>query len=83
MVLLGVNTYAQQAVTGTVILLAVSLDIWQKRRGRRVWSQVGAGWRPGRRGNSSSLASAGQTCLLTKTLPVPAARDGVAGTRGA
>jgi len=32
MVLLGVNTYAQQAVTGAVILLAVSIDIWQKRR---------------------------------------------------
>lgn len=32
MVLLGVNTYAQQAVTGSVILLAVSLDMWQKRR---------------------------------------------------
>ncbi|MCM8749998.1 ABC transporter permease [Thermomicrobiaceae bacterium CFH 74404] len=32
MVLLGVSTYAQQAVTGTVILLAVALDIWQKRR---------------------------------------------------
>jgi ABC-type xylose transport system permease subunit len=31
MVLLGVNTDAQQAVTGSVILLAVSLDIWQKR----------------------------------------------------
>ncbi|HEY8448407.1 MAG TPA: ABC transporter permease [Thermomicrobiales bacterium] len=36
MVLLGVNTYAQQAVTGVVILLAVSLDMWQKRRRRRV-----------------------------------------------
>ena len=32
MVLLGVNTYAQQAVTGAVIILAVALDIWQKRR---------------------------------------------------
>jgi len=32
MVLLGVNTYAQQAVTGTVIILAVALDIMQKRR---------------------------------------------------
>jgi ribose transport system permease protein len=32
MVLLNVNPYAQQAVTGTVIILAVSLDIWQKRR---------------------------------------------------
>jgi ribose transport system permease protein len=36
MVLLGVNTYAQQAVTGAVILLAVSIDIWQKRRRQRV-----------------------------------------------
>jgi ABC-type xylose transport system permease subunit len=36
MVLLGVNTYAQQAVTGTVIILAVALDIWQKRRRQRV-----------------------------------------------
>jgi ribose transport system permease protein len=31
-VLLGINTYAQQMVTGAVILLAVGLDIWQKRR---------------------------------------------------
>jgi ribose/xylose/arabinose/galactoside ABC-type transport system permease subunit len=31
-VLLGINTYATQAVTGTVVLLAVSLDMWQKRR---------------------------------------------------
>ena len=35
-VLLGINTYAQQVVTGAVILLAVGLDIWQKRRERRV-----------------------------------------------
>ncbi|MGH2613843.1 MAG: ABC transporter permease [Thermomicrobiales bacterium] len=35
MVLLGVNTYAQQAVTGAVVLLAVGLDIWQKRRRER------------------------------------------------
>jgi rhamnose transport system permease protein len=35
MVLLGVNTYAQQAVTGAVILLAVGIDIWQKRRRQR------------------------------------------------
>lgn len=34
-VLLGINTYAQQVVTGAVILLAVGLDIWQKRRQRR------------------------------------------------
>lgn len=32
MVLLGINTYAQQAVTGAVILLAVGLDMWRKRR---------------------------------------------------
>lgn len=31
MVLLGVNTYAQQAVTGAVIILAVALDMWRKR----------------------------------------------------
>jgi ribose transport system permease protein len=31
-VLLGINTYAQQIVTGVVILLAVSLDMWQKKR---------------------------------------------------
>ena len=31
-VLLEINTYAFQIVTGGVILLAVSLDIWQKRR---------------------------------------------------
>lgn len=31
MVLLGVNTYAQQAVTGAVILLAVALDMWRKQ----------------------------------------------------
>lgn len=36
MVLLGVNTYAQQAVTGAVVILAVALDIWQKRRRQRV-----------------------------------------------
>jgi ribose transport system permease protein len=36
MVLLGVNTYAQQAVTGAVVLLAVAVDIWQKRRRQRV-----------------------------------------------
>ncbi len=34
-VLLGINTYAQQIVTGVVILLAVSLDIVQKRRRQR------------------------------------------------
>ncbi len=34
-ILLGINTYAQQVVTGAVILLAVGLDIWQKRRERR------------------------------------------------
>ncbi|MEA2524648.1 MAG: ribose transport system permease protein [Thermomicrobiales bacterium] len=31
-VLLGINTYAQQIVVGVVILLAVSLDMWQKKR---------------------------------------------------
>ena len=35
-VLLGINTYAQQVVTGAAILLAVGVDIWQKRRERRV-----------------------------------------------
>ncbi len=35
MVLLGVNAYAQQAVTGAVVLIAVGLDIWQKRRRQR------------------------------------------------
>jgi ribose transport system permease protein len=34
-VLLGINTYAQQVVTGAAILLAVGLDIWQKRRRQR------------------------------------------------
>jgi ribose transport system permease protein len=34
-VLLGINTYAQQVVTGAVILLAVGIDIWQKQRERR------------------------------------------------
>lgn len=32
MVLLGINTYAQQAVTGTVIILAVAVDMWRKRQ---------------------------------------------------
>jgi ribose transport system permease protein len=31
-VLLGIDPYAQQVVTGTVVLLAVAVDIWQKRR---------------------------------------------------
>jgi ribose transport system permease protein len=35
-VLLGINTYAQQVVTGAAILLAVGLDIWRKRRAQRV-----------------------------------------------
>jgi ribose transport system permease protein len=35
MVLLGVDTYAQQAVTGSVIILAVAIDILQKRRRQR------------------------------------------------
>ena len=34
-VLLNINTYATQVVTGAVILVAVSLDIWQKRRMQR------------------------------------------------
>jgi len=34
-VLLNINTYATQVVTGVVILVAVSLDIWQKRRMQR------------------------------------------------
>jgi ribose transport system permease protein len=34
-VLLGINTYAQQVVTGAAILLAVGIDIWQKRRRQR------------------------------------------------
>jgi ABC-type xylose transport system permease subunit len=35
-VLLGINTYATQVVTGSVVLLAVSLDMWQKRRAQAV-----------------------------------------------
>ncbi|HTJ95413.1 MAG TPA: ABC transporter permease [Pararobbsia sp.] len=31
-VLLNINTYAQQAITGCVILIAVSIDIWRLRR---------------------------------------------------
>jgi len=31
-VLLNINTYAQQAITGCVILIAVSIDIWRIRR---------------------------------------------------
>jgi ribose transport system permease protein len=31
-VLLNIDTYAQQAITGCVILLAVSIDIWRVRR---------------------------------------------------
>jgi ribose transport system permease protein len=34
-VLIGFNTYAQQVVIGAAILLAVALDIWQKRRRQR------------------------------------------------
>ncbi len=33
MVLVGIDTYAQQAVVGTVIILAVTLDQWRQRRG--------------------------------------------------
>jgi ribose transport system permease protein len=32
MVLVGIDTYAQQAVTGAVIVLAVTLDQWRQRR---------------------------------------------------
>jgi ribose transport system permease protein len=31
-VLLNINTYAQQAITGAVILLAVSIDVWRNAR---------------------------------------------------
>ncbi len=34
-VLMNINTYAQQAITGAVILIAVSLDVWRTRRGGR------------------------------------------------
>lgn len=30
-VLMNIDTYAQQAITGTVILIAVSLDVWRNR----------------------------------------------------
>jgi len=33
MILVGIDTYAQQAVVGTVIILAVTLDQWRQRRG--------------------------------------------------
>jgi ribose transport system permease protein len=33
MVLVGIDTYAQQAVTGAVIVIAVTLDQWRQRRG--------------------------------------------------
>ena len=32
MILVGIDTYAQQAVTGTVIIIAVALDMWRQRR---------------------------------------------------
>lgn len=32
-VLMNINTYAQQAITGAVILIAVSLDVWRSRSG--------------------------------------------------
>jgi ribose transport system permease protein len=32
MVLVGIDTYAQQAITGAVIVIAVALDQWRKRR---------------------------------------------------
>lgn len=28
-VLMNINTYAQQAITGAVILIAVSVDVWR------------------------------------------------------
>ena len=31
-VLMNIDTYAQQAITGAVILIAVSLDVWRSRR---------------------------------------------------
>ncbi len=31
-VLMNINTYAQQAITGAVILIAVSLDVLRSRR---------------------------------------------------
>lgn len=31
-VLLNINTYAQQAITGVVILIAVSIDMWRSKR---------------------------------------------------
>jgi ribose transport system permease protein len=31
-VLMNINTYAQQAITGAVILVAVSLDVLRNRR---------------------------------------------------
>jgi ribose transport system permease protein len=30
-VLMNINTYAQQAITGAVILIAVSLDMWRSK----------------------------------------------------
>jgi ribose/xylose/arabinose/galactoside ABC-type transport system permease subunit len=32
MILVGVDAYAQQAVTGAVIVIAVTLDQWRQRR---------------------------------------------------
>jgi ribose transport system permease protein len=34
-VLLNIHTYAQQVITGCVILIAVSIDIWRVRPGGR------------------------------------------------
>ena len=31
-VLMNINTYAQQAITGAVILIAVSIDVWRNAR---------------------------------------------------
>ena len=34
-VLMNINTYAQQAITGAVILIAVSIDVWRQARKER------------------------------------------------
>ena len=34
-VLMNINTYAQQAITGAVILIAVSIDVWRNARKER------------------------------------------------
>jgi ribose transport system permease protein len=32
---MNINTYAQQAITGAVILIAVSIDVWRNARKER------------------------------------------------